>query len=78
MNIKEIKELLGLMQEHDLTEVEIEKDGSKIKLKKGSSVKPAVEQAALSQPVVIPVPANQEVSPQAGAPPPDIRREGES
>ena len=34
MNIKEIKEMLQLMAEHHLSEVEIEKDGLKIKLKK--------------------------------------------
>ena len=37
MNIKEIKEMLQLMQEHHLTEVEIEKDGLKIRLKKGTN-----------------------------------------
>ena len=37
MNLKEIKEMLALMNENDLTELEIEKDGTKIKLKKSSS-----------------------------------------
>lgn len=36
MNIKEIKEMLQLMNENGLTEIEIEKDGLKIKLKKGA------------------------------------------
>ncbi len=34
MNFKEIKELINLMNENDLSELEIEKEGSKIKLKK--------------------------------------------
>jgi acetyl-CoA carboxylase biotin carboxyl carrier protein len=34
MNLKEIKEVLQLMAEHNLNEIEIEKDGLKIKLKK--------------------------------------------
>ena len=34
MNIKEIKELLELMAEHNLSEIEIEKDNAKIKLRK--------------------------------------------
>lgn len=34
MNIKEIKEMITLMNENDLSELEIEKDGTKIKLKK--------------------------------------------
>ena len=34
MNLKEIKELINLMNENELSELEIEKEGSKIKLKK--------------------------------------------
>jgi len=37
MNIKEIKEMLSLMEENGLVELEIEKDGMRIKLKKMSS-----------------------------------------
>lgn len=36
MNIKEIKEILQLMAEHGLSEVEVEKEGEKLKLKKPS------------------------------------------
>ncbi len=35
MNVKEIKEMINLMNENNLTELEIEKDGTRIKLKKG-------------------------------------------
>jgi len=35
MNIKEIKEMINLMNENGLTELEIEKDGLKLRLKKG-------------------------------------------
>jgi len=35
MNIKEIKEVINLMNENDLTEIELEKDGLKIRIKKG-------------------------------------------
>ena len=34
MNLKEIKEIINLMNENDVTEIEIERDGTKIKLKK--------------------------------------------
>ncbi|VAW13255.1 Biotin carboxyl carrier protein of acetyl-CoA carboxylase [hydrothermal vent metagenome] len=34
MNLKEIREMIALMNENDLSEIEIERDGSKIKLKK--------------------------------------------
>ncbi|MBU1869628.1 MAG: pyruvate carboxylase subunit B, partial [Candidatus Omnitrophica bacterium] len=37
MNIKEIKEMLNLMNENGLVELEIEKDGTRIKLKRGAS-----------------------------------------
>ncbi len=36
MNIKEIKEMLNLMNENNLVELEIEKDGMRIRLKKAS------------------------------------------
>lgn len=36
MNVKEIKEMIQLMNENGLTELELEKDGLKIRLKKSS------------------------------------------
>ena len=36
MNLKEIKEIITLMNENDLAEIEIERDGLKLKLKKNS------------------------------------------
>ena len=37
MNLKEIKEMIALMNENDLCEIEIEREGVKLKLKKSSS-----------------------------------------
>ena len=37
MNLKEIREMINLMNENDLAEIEIEREGTKIKLKKASS-----------------------------------------
>lgn len=37
MYIKEIKDMINLMNENNLTELEIEKDGLKIRLKRGST-----------------------------------------
>ena len=34
MNLKEIKEMLDLMNEHELAEIEVEKEGLKLRLKK--------------------------------------------
>jgi acetyl-CoA carboxylase biotin carboxyl carrier protein len=67
MNIKEIKEMLQLMAEHNLTEVEIEKDGLKVKLKKGINGKFIQEEMPM-MPAVIPVPRVAEASPAAAAP----------
>ena len=36
MNIKKIEEVIRLMEEHDLTEISIEEDGTKIHLQKGA------------------------------------------
>ncbi len=36
MNIKEIKEMINLMNENNLTELEVEKEGMRIRLKKGT------------------------------------------
>jgi len=37
MNIKEIKEMISLMNEHDLAELELERDGLKVKLRKNAA-----------------------------------------
>ncbi len=50
MNLKEIKEIIGLMNENDLMEVEVEREGSKVKIKRASTefvetvVRPALPQ----------------------------------
>lgn len=66
MNIKEIKEIINLMNENGLTEIELEKDGLKIRLKKGSggSVETTLIEA-MQRPALI-LPAQQV---QAGEPP---------
>ena len=37
MNTKEIKELIDLLKGSDVSEIEIEREGIKIKIKKGAS-----------------------------------------
>jgi len=56
MNIKEIKEMINLMNENNLTEIEIEKEGLKLRLKKGASGEIVME--------------DQRPKPTAAAPPP--------
>jgi acetyl-CoA carboxylase biotin carboxyl carrier protein len=54
MNIKEIKEMISLMKDHDITEFEMEKDGFKVKLKKGGTVTISPESMMVkSQPIQI-------------------------
>ncbi len=51
MNVKEIKEIMKLMNEHEFFEVEVEREGTKLKLKKsaGGAVVPVVHQAQVHQ-----------------------------
>ena len=57
MNTKKIKELIGLMADNNLTELEVEQEGMKIKLVKGNSGR--VEQ------VVVPAAPAQQTAPTA-------------
>ena len=41
MNLKEIKEIVNLMNDNDLGEIEVEREGSKIKIKKTAQDIPA-------------------------------------
>lgn len=49
MNLKEIKEIIALMNENDLAEIEIERDGLKVKLKKS-----ALEHSLMMPPAALP------------------------
>ncbi len=54
MNIKEIKEMINLMNENGLTELEIEKEGLRILLKKGASGEMLMERFPLKPSAVTP------------------------
>lgn len=67
MNLKEIKEIVTLMNENDLTEVEIEREGEKLKLKKAGSMieqtfvrPPQVNLPPSAQPAPVAAPAKTE------------------
>jgi len=64
MNIKEIKELLELMAEHNVGEIEIEKDNAKIKLRKMANGGIVVQSA----PQVLAAPAGAVMQAQTNAP----------
>ena len=55
MNLKEIKEMLQLMADYGLSEIEIEKDDLKVKLKKGPTGRIIADETRES-PMVIPIP----------------------
>ena len=52
MTIKELKEMINLMQEHGLIELEIERNGFKIRLKKSSSGT-IVQEVSTAQPRMV-------------------------
>ena len=70
MNVKEIKELISLMNENGLTEIELEKDGMKIRLKKGAegAIVSAITERAAPKAHVTPA-AQQAPSQEEPAPP---------
>ncbi len=73
MNIKEIKQLVKLMVENDLSELDIASGDEKVTLKRGSSsdAAPVVSVA----PVVSPPPVGAPAPQIAGAPPPEEAHE---
>ena len=54
MNLDDIKQLLDLVREHDLAELEIERDGLKVRIRKAAGPQP---QHVVMVPPSIPVPA---------------------
>ena len=78
MNLKEIKEIIALMNENDLSEIEVEREGVKLKIKKavGGVIVEHPAQPATSyrpEPVVVPTAASASAAP-AAAPEPAANR----
>lgn len=74
MYIKEIKDMINLMNDNGLTELEVEKEGVRIRLKKGSAgtvertieyAMPQVQHSA--QPQALPAKASEKVEKKAGS-----------
>ena len=59
MNLKEIKEMLQLMADYGLSEIEIEKDDLKVKLKKAPTGR-VIGEEIRETPMVIPIPGTGE------------------
>ena len=77
MNLDDIKEVLELVREHDLAEFELERDGLKIRIKKGPSGQYVVHPAApVAVPAAVAVPSAAPAQPAAGAvPAPEVDAE---
>ena len=70
MNLKELKEILQMLEERDITEFELEEEGKKIRVRRAGAAQP---QAAPAPPIVVsgaPVLAAAPGARAAASPPP--------
>ena len=71
MNLKELKEMVDLMNENGLAEIEVEREGMKVKIKKSSDGALGVQHFPYTLPTVpaaVPTAAPQVAEPAASAP----------
>ena len=52
MNIKEIREIINLMNENALTEFELEREGLRIRLRKGGATSEGIEKIVMASPQI--------------------------
>ena len=71
MNLKEIKEMLQLMADHDLSELEIDKDGLKVKFRKAGADRVDMHEAGVRGLTSL-APRRQESSAQFPMPAPTV------
>src|SRR4051812_28841169 len=71
MDLHQIRQLLDLVREHELSEFEIEHDGLRLKIRKDSNGAHAVTHAAAPPPPMIPGPAASPAPIAATVPPSD-------
>ena len=69
MNQKEIKELIELLVDHDITEFELERGDVKVHVKRGSSMAPIVQVAPAIQPMPVTVATAAHAAPPAPSAP---------
>jgi acetyl-CoA carboxylase biotin carboxyl carrier protein len=73
LDISDLKEILRILEEQDITEFELEQDGVKLRVCRASSVAPGVAAAVAASPAPVPaagVPAAPAAAPAAPAAPP--------
>jgi acetyl-CoA carboxylase biotin carboxyl carrier protein len=74
MNLKEIRALLELLQEYGLTEVEIERSGERVRVRRDATPAPGPAGRAAGGAPALALPAGQAATPVAGVPSDDRRR----
>jgi acetyl-CoA carboxylase biotin carboxyl carrier protein len=67
MNLKELKEMIELMNENGLTELELDRDGTKIKLKKAADQSVSVQPVSYTIPTTPALAARPTAEPVAAA-----------
>ncbi len=67
MELEQIKAIIEMMKENDLSEFSMESNGLKIRIKRGPE---GIQQAVVSPPPVAPVPAPMPAAPVPAVPPP--------
>ena len=70
MNLKELKEILQMLDERDITEFELEEEGKRLRVRRASSAAASVAVVA-APPVLAPAPAPSVAPPVAAAPRPE-------
>jgi acetyl-CoA carboxylase biotin carboxyl carrier protein len=71
MNLDDIKQILELVREHDLSEFELERDGLKVRIRKaGREVAYVAPTSSLTPPMGLPMPAASAAAPASAAPAP--------
>jgi acetyl-CoA carboxylase biotin carboxyl carrier protein len=72
MDLEDIKQILDLVREHDLAELEIERDGLKVRVRKAAAGLPQHQHVVMVPPSVpMTVPASGAAPAAAGGPAPD-------
>ncbi len=69
MNLKEIKEIVNLMNQNDLAEIEVEREGAKLKIKRvgGQIIEQVVRPAAVAAPAAVSAQPAEAPAPSAGS-----------
>jgi acetyl-CoA carboxylase biotin carboxyl carrier protein len=71
IKLEELRQILEMAREHDLSELELESDGQRVRIRKGASPTPAASAAVAGPAVASPPPATLAATPVAPVVDPD-------